>query len=294
MGLTPYQQTCYRSLRNAVKDAAKKNIDLKCNLESAHIEMLVGAYIAYVWMSTIIAAVVGAVVAIVLFFLFTALAAPLFLIVIAIIFPLMSPLFVYFGLISSPGSTAKARKRMIDTQLPYAVNFIAAMAAAHATPQKIFRSLALQEHIYGEVSKEALWIYRDMTISGADVITALKRGVERSPSMKFADFLQGVISSLTSGGDMKGYFMHRAEFYMRENRREQMDFLETLSFMAESYVVVAVAMPIFLMVIMVIMYWVSGAESEMSSTMLWLIIFGLLPITHAGYVIFIYLMTPKL
>jgi flagellar protein FlaJ len=183
--------------------------------------------------------------------------------------------------------------REMDALLPYAVNFVAAMAAANATPQKIFRSLAIQENIYGSISKDAGWIYRDTAVLGMDMLTALKRSVKRAPSDKYKEFIQGVINTLTSGGNMKSYFQNRAEFYMRLNRRDQEQFLETLAFMAESYVVVAVAMPIFLIVILVIMYWVSGSGMQIGDIMLYAVIFGLLPMIHVGYIATIYLITPK-
>jgi len=184
--------------------------------------------------------------------------------------------------------------REMDALLPYAVNFVAAMAAANATPQKIFRSLAVQENIYGALAKDAAWIYRDTAVLGMDMLTALKRGVKRAPSDKYKEFLQGVINTLTSGGNMKAYFQNRAEYYMRLNRRDEEQFLETLAFMAESYVVVAVAMPIFIMVILVIMYWVSGSGMQIGDGAMWAVIFGMLPMIHGGYIATIYLMTPKI
>jgi flagellar protein FlaJ len=109
----------------------------------------------------------------------------------------------------------------------------------------------------------------------------------------YVDYLQGVVSTLQSGGSLKTYFGNKAEQYMRENRRVQESFLETLAFMAESYVVVAVAMPIFLMVILVIMYWVSGAGLQVGDLLLNLIIFVMLPFIHFGYIVGIYIMTPE-
>ena len=57
--------------------------------------------------------------------------------------------------------------------------------------------------------------------------------------------------------------------------------------------VVAVAMPIFLMIIMVIMYWVSGSGQSMGETLLWLIIFVMLPVIHFGYIMGVKFMTPE-
>jgi len=52
-------------------------------------------------------------------------------------------------------------------------------------------------------------------------------------------------------------------------------------------------MPIFLMVILVIMYWVSGSGMQIGDLALYAVIFGLLPMIHGGYIATIYLITPK-
>jgi flagellar protein FlaJ len=269
----------------------KKNEKLDRDLEMAHMDVLCGAYLAYLYVLTGIAAIICTVVAIFVFAI-SLLNANTWGIVVGL-FILLIPFVIYFLIKTNPSSKAKSMAREMDALLPYAVNFVAAMAAANATPQKIFRSLAIQENIYGSISKDSAWIYRDTAVLGMDMLTALKRSVKRAPSDKYKEFIQGVINTLTSGGNMKSYFQNRAEFYMRMNRREQEQFLETLAFMAESYVVVAVAMPIFLMVILVIMYWVSGSGAQISDMALYAVIFGLLPLIHGGYIATIYLITPK-
>jgi hypothetical protein len=50
--------------------------------------------------------------------------------------------------------------------------------------------------------------------------------------------------------------------------------------LAESYVVVAVAMPLFLIVMLVIMFWVSGAGAQMEESTLYGVVLLGLPIIH--------------
>jgi preprotein translocase subunit SecF len=81
---------------------------------------------------------------------------------------------------------------------------------------------------------------------------------------------------------------------MRENRIRMSVFLEALAMMAESYVVVAVAMPLFLIVMLVIMFWVSGAGSQISETMVYGVVLGVLPMIHIAYSILIYMMSKEM
>ena len=188
---------------------------------------------------------------------------------------------------------AKKRAHMLEKYLPYASSYTAAMSAANATPQRIFRSLALSEEIYGDIAYDSGLIYRDVTLLGYDLLTAIKFAVDRAASPWVTEFFQGMVGTLTSGGNLKLYFLNRAEHYMRENRTRLGVFLETLAMLAESYVVVAVAMPLFLIVMLVIMFWVSGSGSQMSEGFLYMIVMGVLPLIHVAYAALVWMMSEE-
>jgi hypothetical protein len=183
---------------------------------------------------------------------------------------------------------ADRRGAMIEKYLPYAASYTAAMSAANATPSKIFRSLAMNKEIYGDVSDDAALVYRDVTLLGYDLITAMKMSVDRAASVWLTEFFQGMVGTLTAGGQLKLFFLNRAEHYMRENRTRLQMFLESIALLAESYIVVAVAMPLFLIVMLVIMFWVSGSGAQMSEGMLYGIVLGFVPMIHVAYAILVW------
>src|ERR1051325_6439443 len=90
-------------------------------------------------------------------------------------------------------------------------------------------------------------IYKDLEVHGKDIVTSLRRAIERCPSVKFQEMLQGGITTITSGGDLTAYFRQKAARYQWENRVEQKTFIETMGLMAETYVTAAVAGPPFLL-----------------------------------------------
>lgn len=293
-----YAASCYRTFGGIGDARAKRKPELGLKLQKAHIDMLPGAYISVTIMNVLISFIVGLFLA--FFFIgviipamgtnsFLASIQYLLLLLFLIVIPLFAYLFhnIYLKM------KAKSRGKKIDEELPYASSFVAAMAAANATPEKIFKSLADQEKIYGAASEEAAWIYRDMTVLGTDTVTAIKRAVNRASSDKLAEFFQGIISTITAGGNLKLYFLNRAEYFMVENRRVQRDTIETLAMLAESYVVVAVAFPMFLIVMMVIMLWIGGSSGGTSLGMLRMVIFALLPVIHFGYGSLVYTMIPR-
>lgn len=188
------------------------------------------------------------------------------------------------------GAKREATRRgdMIEKYLPYAASYTAAMSAANATPSKIFRSLAMNKEIYGDVADDAALVYRDVTLLGYDLITAMKMSVDRAASVWLTEFFQGMVGTLTAGGQLKLFFLNRAEHYMRENRTRMQMFLESIALLAESYIVVAVAMPLFLIVMLVIMFWVSGSGAQMSEGMLYGIVLGFVPMIHIAYAILVW------
>tara|TARA_B100000767_G_scaffold275079_1_gene310333 strand:+ start:1448 stop:2467 length:1020 start_codon:yes stop_codon:yes gene_type:complete len=204
-----------------------------------------------------------------------------------ILLPVLLGFIIPFGtfrfLKGSAGRSAVLRGKTLEKYLPYAASYTAAMAAANATPHKIFRSLALNEDIYGEIAYDSAMIYRDVSLLGFDLLTAMKMSVDRAASPWMTEFFQGMVGTLTAGGSLKLYFLNRAEHYMRENRTRLHDFLESLAMLAESYIVVAVAMPLFLIVMLVIMFWVSGAGAQMEESTLYFVVLLALPMIHVMF-----------
>ena len=183
----------------------------------------------------------------------------------------------------SPGLTSYQRGRDMEKNLPYAASYVAAMSAANATPDKIFKSLARNFDIYGELSNEASWIYQNMVFVGQDLVSTLKAAVERSPSEKWGEFIQGMVGTITSGGNMKLYFLNRSEYYAQANRVAVKDLINQMALYAEVYVVVAVAFPIFAMIMALITFWVSGSGMTLEEEHLYAMVFGGLPLIQSVF-----------
>lgn len=294
MSLSKYQSICYRIFRKKASKSTQIEY-IKRAIERAYIEVRPEAYIAYAWMNGVIGAVAG--VAFIFIYLFLlpeiGIVLPAKLLIIVIPAPILMGAMAYLITMMIPESKANSRKKDIDNKLPYALNFLAAMASAGVTPALAFKSLA-EQPIYGEVQREAAWIYRDMSIFNIDIVTALRNAANRTPSIKFQEFIQGAITTVTSGGDLKKYFFAKSEEYMRENRRNQKEFLETLGVLAESYVTVVVAAPLFLIVMVSVMSMVgSGGGGSSSLLIMYMVTFIMLPLAHLGFAVVISSMSPE-
>jgi len=207
---------------------------------------------------------------------------PLLLFVWAIL-PMLASAFTYFIGLALPRNKVKERKKNIEKNLSYATNYMAAMASADVTPSAIFRGLA-QQDIYGEIKVESGKIARDIDFFGKDIIKVLQKAIARSPSDKLQDFLQGIITTANSGGSLKVYFMSKSEQFMKENRLRQERDLQTLGVMAESFVTVVVAAPLFLIIMMSTMAMMGQQGGDM---LLMATIFGLIPVAQIVFAVLI-------
>jgi flagellar protein FlaJ len=287
-GLGALDRTAYNWLGERAR--ASKSLDkLDESLRKAQMPVRAEAYLAKCMVIALATAVVSLLLAVLgLFAAMALLDLPAASWVLVVFVPPMAGYIAYVATVATPASNAKKRAKNINQRLAYATNYIAAMASAGVIPAEIFKSLAKQD-IYGEVAKEAAMIYKDLEVHGKDIVTSLRRAIDRTPSIKFQELLQGGITTITSGGDLTSYFRQKAARYQWENRVEQKSFIDTMGLMAETYVTSAVAGPLFLIVMVAIIVLMgSGTMSQLQ-----LVIFLLLPVINLGFMLGLKAMIPE-
>jgi len=124
---------------------------------------------------------------------------------------------------------------------------------------------------------------RDADFFGYDVVTAIRHLSETTPSEKLKIFLEDLLSVIESGGDMAEFLSLRVRLYQEEARFEQKQFLTVLSLVAEAYVTLFVAGPLFLIIIMVVMGMTGGSAVLQLS----LVTYATLPIGSLIFIVFI-------
>jgi len=159
------------------------------------------------------------------------------------------PLCIVAGFIIYPLFKQFDRKDKIDGILPFASGYLSTLASVGVPPDKLFESLARQD--MGEVSKEAKNIVEDMHFLGLDVLTALKRAVERSPSKLFAEFLEGIRVTLLSGGALRRYLEDQTRRFMKIREEKENEFNKSLNVIGEIYVVLVVLAPLLFIVLLI-------------------------------------------
>ena len=190
--------------------------------------------------------------------------------------------FAYFVMLSYPGMQKNARATKINLTLHNAVSYLYAMRRGGAELLTVFKSISDNADIYGEVAIEFRQVVRDAEYFGLDILAALRNLSLTTPSEKFKDFLEDLISVINSGGNISTYLEARVRLYQDEARFEQKQFLSLLQMVAESYVTVFVAGPLFLIIIMVVM----GMVGSSATLQLTAITYLLLPIGAVMFMLF--------
>ena len=189
----------------------------------------------------------------------------------------------YSLLMKLPGIEKNNRSIKINLTLHNAVAYMYAMRKGGSELMPIFRSLSERVDIYGEVALEFRQIVRDSDFFGYDVVTAIRHLSDTTPSEKLKTFLEDLLSVIESGGDMVDFLSLRVRLYQEEARFEQKNFLNVLSLVAEAYVTLFVAGPLFLIIIMVVMGMTGGSAVLQLS----LVTYAILPIGSLIFLVFI-------
>jgi archaeal flagellar protein FlaJ len=196
---------------------------------------------------------------------------------------------LYILMLKLPGIEKTNRSIKINLTLHNAVAYMYAMRRGGAELMPIFESLSDRANIYGEVALEFRQIVRDAEFFGYDVISAIHHLSETTPSEKLKMFLEDLLSVIESGGNMSEFLSTRVRMYQEEARFEQHQFLNILSLVAESYVTLFVAGPLFLIIIMVVMGMMGGS----AVLQLALVTYAVMPIGSFIFILLIDLISMK-
>lgn len=184
--------------------------------------------------------------------------------------------------LNSPQSLVNKRKKDIDSKLPMALAYIATMASADVPVETIMHELG-KSYEYGEIAKEARAISASSRLFGNDIVTALREESKYSPSLKFSEFLQGITSTVTSGGNLKDYFTIKAVQFQSELSTVIRANAESVGVLAESYVTVGVAFPLMLLVILGVMAALSPSGGGGLTLVLYLVVLAIIPAITFGF-----------
>jgi flagellar protein FlaJ len=178
---------------------------------------------------------------------------------------------------------ADNRASEIEATLPRTIAFIYALSRSGMAFPAILDTLSRNRDVYGEAAIEIGVAVRDMNTFGTDVLSALDRMADRTPSEGMEEFGENLASVLGSGQSLSNFLKDQYERYQEEAEAQQRQYLDLLSTFAEAYVTVLVAGPLFLITILVVV----GLVLQETLDLLRVVVYLGIPVASVAFVAYI-------
>jgi len=161
--------------------------------------------------------------------------------------PLALFILFYTSALVYPCAVAKSRKTAIDLKLPHAITYMRSLCSAISL-YEVFKQIFSEKDLYGEVSEEFGFIVRDVELFGESLTRAMANLIDSTPSENLKEFLEGLIIVFESGGDMRSYMSSKTDNFRERAKRQLEIHMKTLEILAEVFVVLFVALPVFFII----------------------------------------------
>src|SRR5665647_1786987 len=181
-----------------------------------------------------------------------------------------------------PAMKASTRKAPIDRNLPYIANFLTLLSSSNVPPSLIFESMSKIDTLK-EVRLEFSNIIRDVEVFGNDLLSSIVENAKLSPNDQLGEILEGYVATVKTGGNPTAYLKITTETVTKERVGKLDSMLESLSAMAEIYIMMLVAAPLLFIVLFVTLGMIGSSKiGGMSiALVLYLLIYLGIPIMGA-------------
>ncbi len=213
--------------------------------------------------------------------------SPLINIAAFIFLPVILFLMVFLIGIFYPIEKTIRRKRDIETNLPFVLTHMGAIAQSGVPPQHLFKIISKFKE-YGEISREFEKIVRNIEVFGQDPLTAIREVSQRTPSDRFKEVLIGFVSTIEAGGNIKQYLKVLSEQTLFEWRTKRQKFINQLATYAEFYTGILIAAPLIIVALfgVLAMFQPTLAGFDIV-TLTKLSTYVLVPVINIGFLLFL-------
>ncbi len=193
----------------------------------------------------------------------------------------------------APISSANSRENKIKNELPFVIVHMAAVAGSGAKPISMFQTVLASKE-YPTLQPEIKKVVNYVNLFGYDLTTALRLTSKTTPSRRFKDMLDGMVSSLESGGSLKNYLEALADEAMTTYKLERKKYSEIISTYSDIYTGLLIAAPLLFFVTLTIIQMLGGSIAGMSITAIANIgTYIAIPLLNIGFMVFLEVMSPK-
>jgi archaellum biogenesis protein FlaJ (TadC family) len=286
-----YKRLSVRVFGNLAQKSGRSFSSLKPHLMGAGMNVLLDSWIAMIYLTTVIAyfASLAAVLALSSFILFDLMT----FVFIAVFVPVMASSTAFVLLYLYPIQKSSKMRNSIDNNLPFALSHMSAIASSGIPPEFMFELLTGFRE-YGEISRQAGLIVRNIKTFGMSSVNAIADVANRTPSPAFKQVLMGMHSTIEKGGNLTAYLGEMSERSLFEYRIKRENYANTLSTYADFYAAVLITAPIMMIVVLGVMSIIGGdvfgfAANDLIFLMTWLLI----PLMNIAFISFLHFSSPS-
>jgi flagellar protein FlaJ len=235
-------------------------------------------------------------VALALLFSFTAVAAPIVMLVLSltvlrqlpsfiVLATVPAPLIMFFVFVSLPRISQSSRASALDNELAFVIGFIVVLAGGGVTPVASLRRIANMADTFPATSKEARRILLDIDVFGLDPTSALEKAAATNPNRTFSEFLYGYTTIIKTGGDLVTFLNGKLKdtYEMRTTKVKKAS--DTIAMLAEGYVTITAVLGISLFVLFQTMSLISHSSAGVQG----IVVFGLVAVPMFSFM-FLYVL----
>lgn len=235
-----------RTSANLTKAPLFKSVER--DLRKANMPYMLSSYISIIFLVTFIALFASVALALII-----SAVTQFTLIAIArnVAIALVLTVIIFFIALSYPANIAGAHRKKIETELPFAASHMAAIASSKVEPTKIFSIMAMTKE-YKAFSAEIRKVVNQINVYGYDLTTALKNATKTSPSKRYADLLNGMITTVTSGGNLTMYLQEKSKSLLTDYRLSHERYTNVIGMYSDIYTALLIAAPLIFMLLLAI------------------------------------------
>lgn len=301
-----YAKLSNHFFRNLSNKLVAKNYfnNLNKDLRMMNSPFVVGTYVSMIFFSVLLTFILSLLLFITLLFFDISLTYPFFSDIpagqtiftrilnffwILIIIPLACGFLLYIY----PSSESKNLGKKIDQELPFVAIHMSAIATSGVEPISIFK-IILRTEEYKYSSIEFRKLMNLINFHGKDFVSALRETSRTCPSVKMKVLLDGLATTITSGGNLHEYLDKHAESLLFDYKLEREKYTKTSETFMDIYISIVIAAPMIFLMLFVIMGSTGslvgylGLSVDMLSI---LIILGIVFI-NIGFLVFLKLKQP--
>jgi len=257
--------------------------DLNGDLRKSNNTLLLTTYISMMLFAALISLIVGILLS-VLFIIQNSVG-----IGIAVLF---LPVVTFFALYFYPSSKVSSLRIAVDDELPFAIIHMSAISGSGVTPSQIFEIIAKSSD-YPSVGSEMRKIVNQINLYGYSLVNSLRNIAKTTASSRLSELLNGIATTLASGGNLKDYLEKNAVDTLNDYKLRRRRYITISETYADIYTGLLIAAPLIFMLILVLVNVLGGEIGGLSPQTMAVLGIGALVVINIGFLVFLEISQPK-